>query len=441
MPRVLTIDRVAERARIRLRGPLVAAVKLVAAAIVLLPLVVVALLSRPRTARRRARGLRPRIVWGPEPLINVKYWSESMRTQGYDSLTVVQGTYMINERGDFDRLIGEFGPATILFEPLRDHLVFAWVLRHRDVVCTFFSGGFLAHTPLRSLEGALLRLAGKRLVVSPYGSDIAVAGYLGPVEAEMAIDYPHLGLRADAIRARVDWFCDNADIVIRTLQPGYLPRHDVLWPSQLAIDTDRFTPAESPGRSDGRSGEVVVVHAPNHRTLKGTAHVIAAVETLRAEGLDVRLELLERRPNDEVREALRTGDVLIEQLRCGFGLLAVEAMASGTAVMTRIGWMDAEVRDHPSIADSPMVDAEEATVTDRLRELVTDPARRAALGRAGREHALRWNAYDAVGRTWATIVEAAWSGAAPTATAAAHFRTDSVGAQPNASRAAQLSSH
>jgi hypothetical protein len=395
------------------RGPIVALVKLAAAAIVLLPLAVVALVSRRETARRRAAGLRPRLLWGPEPLVNISYWSGAMRDLGYESTTVVHDPYAINAREDFDRLIGDFGHPSLLGGPFRHHLAFAWALRHGDVFCSFLSGGFLSATPLRDLEARLLRLAGKRLIVSPYGSDIAVAGHLGPLEEAMAVDYPELVASADAVRARVDWFCANADVVVRTLQPGYLPRSDVLWPSQLAIDTGRFAPGGERGAHDGRDGEVVVVHAFNHRTLKSTDDVIAAVDALGAEGLDVRLQLLERRPNDEVREALRTADVLVEQLLCGFGMLAVEGMASGIPVVTGLRWMDPEVRGHPSIADSPMVDAGVEDLVDRLRELVTDPARRAELGRAGREHALRWNSYDAIGRTWAAIVEAAWTGGTP----------------------------
>jgi glycosyltransferase involved in cell wall biosynthesis len=395
----------------RLPRPIVAVARLAIAALALPALLAIALRARRDSAQRRRAGLRPRVVWGPEPLINLKYWSAGLRSVGLDSATLVRDAYVINSRADFDRVIADFGPPPGLFAPFREPLAFAWALRHADVFVTSFSGGFLSATRLRDLEARLLRLAGKKLVVFPYGSDIAVAGHLGPIEQAMAVDYPGLIAAAGDIRARVDWFCDNADVVVRTLQPGYLPRHDVLWPSVLAIDTDRFAPpAAERGRGDGRNGEVVVVHAPNHRELKGTAEVIAAVEALRGEGLDVRLELLERRPNDEVRAALRRGDVLVDQLLCGFGMFAVEGLACGIPVVSCLRWMAPELLEHPSIATSPIVDAATDDVVDRLRELVTDPARRLALGRAGRDYVLRWNSYGSIGRTWAAIVEAAWDG-------------------------------
>ena len=49
------------------------------------------------------------------------------------------------------------------------------------------------------------------------------------------------------------------------------------------------------------------------------------------------LLLLEGRPNQEVLEALRRADICIDHcIGSGWGLLAVEAMASGAAVMVNL---------------------------------------------------------------------------------------------------------
>ena len=56
----------------------------------------------------------------------------------------------------------------------RNYRVFAWALANFDVFHCFFDGGFLRRTPLRFREAQLLHLAGKRLIVMPYGSDNAV---------------------------------------------------------------------------------------------------------------------------------------------------------------------------------------------------------------------------------------------------------------------------
>jgi len=396
-----------------LPGRVVIGIKLLAAVPVAPVLVVLALLERPRSVRRRRSGARPRLVWGPVPIISIKYWSRAMRTLGYESTTCVEDVYSIYSRSDFDRHRLDFGPAGWWFEPWRDFLVFAWALRAADVFMLFFDGGFLRYTALQWLEAPLLRLAGKRIVVSPYGADIAVPGYLGVWEDAMLADYPATVTRAPLVRRRVDHWSRYADAIVRNVNPGYQPRWDVLWPNQFAIDVDAWAPIGPKGTADGRDGEVVVVHAPNHRALKGTEQVIRAVRTLNDEGLRVRLDLLERRPNDEVRAALHGADIVAEQFLAAYAMLAVEGMASGTPVMAHLSFLPPEVRAHPAVQECPIVDTSLDTLTDNLRRLVTDPQLRLRLGRESREFAVRRHSYDALGRTWAGIVDAVWSGVSP----------------------------
>jgi len=332
-----------------------------------------------------------------------------MRDLGYDSTTLVWNVFPIHERRDFDLLREDLGPKTRLFEPWRDYAPFAWVLQNADIVLTFFNGGFLQNTPYRWLELAILRLTGKAVIVSPYGGDVAVRGYLAGWEQAMELDYPDVIARSDATRARVDWFSRQANVTIRNVNPGYLPRVDVLWPNQYAIDPAEFEPGLK-STADGRNGRVTLLHAPNHRAIKGTAGLERAVEVLRADGLDVHFVLLEGRPNREVRDALRDADIVAEQFLVGYGLLAVEGMASGAAVISNVGWLPEEIRRHPAIAESPIVDATPETLTDRLRELVLDPERRERLGSRGREYVLRWHSDAATANMWRSIVDAVWTG-------------------------------
>ena len=353
-------------------------------------------------------GLSPRLAWGPTRS------SRSATGRGECRARLRQHDarlerYPIHERSDFDLLREDLGPKTRLFEPWRDYAPFVWVLRNADIVLTFFDGGFLRNTPYRWLELTILRLAGKAVIVSPYGADVAVRGYLAGWEEAMTVDYPDVIARSDATRARVDWFARQADVTVRNVNPGYQPRVDVLWPNQYALDPDDFKPGLK-SQANGRNGRVTVLHAPNHRRIKGTADVERAVEVLRNEGLDVDLALLEGRPNREVRDALRDADIVAEQFLVGYGLLAVEGMASGAAVISNVGWLPDEVRSHPAIAESPIVDASPETLTDRLRELVLDPERRKRLGSRGPEYVRRWHSDAAAANTWRSIVDAVWRG-------------------------------
>ncbi len=77
---------------------------------------------------------------------------------------------------------------------------------------------------------------------------------------------------------------------------------DVLIPTQLFIDHQEWRASL---KIVNPNDEVVICHAPNHRGFKGTEFVIEAVARLQAEGLKVRLKLLERMQNVEVRRVLQ----------------------------------------------------------------------------------------------------------------------------------------
>ncbi len=374
-------------------------------------LLVAATLARLDTARRRRQGARPRLIWGPVPIINIKYWSEALRVRGYDTRTCVFDHYAINQRTDFDVYFDEFMPAGIVFDPLRAYAVFLWVLRTADVYLSFFDGGFLQGTALRRLELPLLRFAGKHMIVSPYGSDIAVRGYLGLLEKRVFEDSPELAQNAERIRVRVLEFAYWADCVVRTLQSGFLPRWDAVWLTLLGVDTDTLCPARSSTRSDGHDEEVVVVHAANHRRSKGTDLLIDAIERLNREGLRVRLELLERRPNAYVRTAVNHSDLVADQFVTGYGLFAVEGMALGKPVLSALGWMSSDLRENLDVRGLPIVDADRDGLLESLRSLILDPERRTALGEAGRRFVLEHHSYEAVGAKWDAIIRHVWLGA------------------------------
>jgi hypothetical protein len=315
---------------------------------------------------------------------------------------------LITERGDFDvyrdQFLGE-GPRA---ERLRSYAMFAWALRHGDVFLRYFDGGFMRGTPLDWWELPLLKLAGKKLVFSPYGGDIAVPGYLGEIEEATFRDYPDLPEHAPVIKRRVLQALKWADVSIRNYQVGFQPRHDVVWPTQLGIDTDLWQPNGQPSGADGRNGAVTVLHSPNHRAIKGTEHLERAVSALSAEGRKIELQILEGRPNEEIHAAMRDCDIVADQfLDPGYGLFAIEAMAVGKPVLVRMSPIPDDLRSE-SLDDCPIVDTNPENLQDQLRRLVADPNLRRELGRAGSEYVLRYHSSEAMGRDWGAIVEHAW---------------------------------
>jgi hypothetical protein len=360
-------------------------------------------------ARRHGRP-QPRLLWGPTPLISLKYWSGAMRALGYESRTLADGLMPINRREDFDVHRDAFLGRARAWEAIRDFFVFAWGIRHADVFLTFLDGGLLRHTALWRFEGPLLRLAGKRLIVFPYGSDIAVPGYLGVMEEPLLADYPRIATRAETTRRRVDYACRWADLVVRNHQYGYLPRGDVVWPTQMAVDTEYWAGNGKASAADGVNGDVIVLHAPNHRHIKGTQRLLDAVEALQDRGLRVVLNLIERQPNEVVHAAMQGCDIVAEQFLAGFGIFAIEGSAAGKPVLSALGWWPPEIRSSELVRDCPFVDVDEVGLEAALEQLVTDPGRRQAVGEAGRQFAVEHCSYEATGRVWSALIDHVWNG-------------------------------
>jgi glycosyltransferase involved in cell wall biosynthesis len=378
------------------------------AAIAFVILVFHAVPARVDSSRRRARGDLPRVIWGPTPLINIKYWSQSVKQYGFESSTFVYGVYPAFKREDFDRHLDAIGPRAPRLRFLAPYFAFAWCLRNADVFAFFFDGGYLAHTPLRWLECQLLRLAGKQTMLMPYGSDIAVPGTLGAVEAAIYESYPDLLRRGPEIRRRVLYFSRQADFVVRCMQAGFMPRQDLIWPNYLAIDTEQWKPVADARGADPRDSEVVVVHPSNHRAIKGTEFLIKAVDELREEGLPLRLEIIEGKRNDEVRAAMARADIVGEQFIGGYGLTAVEAMSIGRPVISNLSWLGPEFWEGTCLRECPIVNASTDTLESALRRLAGDASLRDDLGEAGRQYVLKYHSTEAVGRIWAAILRHLW---------------------------------
>lgn len=378
-------------------------------------LAAVALVVRRDTASRRRRGDRPRLAYGPIPIISIKYMSEAMRRVGFDTLTLVHEVYSINARGDFDH-VGD-----TMFDGARRPVVagdfgaFAWLLRRYDVFHFFYDGGFLRRTPLRRLEVQLLHLAGKRVVVMPYGSDVALVSEIQsvPWRDGLLADYPALGGGESRRRAWIRYFTTHADYVVAGLVHfETLPRWDLLTIHYYPIDTDEWAAAGEPSTADGRSGPVVVLHAPNHRAVKATDALVQACNELRAEGLQVTLRLLEGVPNTQVREEMRRADVIAEQFILGYGLTAIEGMSLEKPVVSNLtdDRYYAMFRERTRFGQCPIVSSTTDALKETVRQLVVDPSLRTQVGAAGREYVLREHSYPAMARLWEAIYRRVWHG-------------------------------
>ena len=284
---------------------------------------------------RRGPGDQPRLLWGTTPLKSLTYMSQALTEGGYQSDTVVTELYPIVERADFDHHLHVSARAAGLAHvgyTVKAYMFFASALSRYDVFHYFFDGGVLRHAGLRRLELPLLKLLGKRVVLMPYGSDAWILDRVPDLSWRhaLAIEYGELGNRAAAIERRVRRLTSQADAVVGCLvHATCLPRWDVLPLVYYPIDTDLLRPV--PPRTEG---PIRIAHAANHRGAKGTEFLIAAVERLRAEGADLHLTLIEKRPNREALELIAAADIYVDQLVFAYALAALEGMALGKVVVS-----------------------------------------------------------------------------------------------------------
>lgn len=144
------------------------------------------------------------------------------------------------------------------------------------------------------------------------------------------------------------------------------------------VDTDNLR-AEPLGAS---GGVPVVAHAPSLRATKGTDFVLAGLDRLRADGVAFDVDLIEGVSNAEALERMARADIVVEKVLGGdAGVTSLEAMALGRVAVARI--RDQVRAQHP---DLPVVSADPDTFDDVLRALLSDPERRARLGRQGRQY-------------------------------------------------------
>lgn len=157
----------------------------------------------------------------------------------------------------------------------------------------------------------------------------------------------------------------------------------------IAIDTREWRPcAEIPKEHLlPATGGVRILQAFENATSrgdqKGTRFIRAAVDILKKEGHAIDYVFLEKVPYHAIKYYYQQADIVVDQLLTGWhGSVTVEAMAMGKPVVCYLD--EAAMKFLPR--DNPIVNADVATVTDRLRELVTDGARRDAIGRASRAY-------------------------------------------------------
>lgn len=379
-------------------------------------LVIEALLFPVLLARAAFGRLMPKVVdagFGPDPLINNVYHRRAMVMAGHSAETFCIEPYFIT--ASFDRVFlpdsggGTFRLARIFVARIRCAW---WVMGRHRVLYTSFAGGPLGPMVLLwRLEPLLLRLAGVRTAILPYGGDVHVPERIPNLAFRFALDadYPSWFVRSGRVRRLVPLWSRAADCVYAGCDwVDCMDHADVVGYAHFTIDVEAWdsAPPDVPERFSA-SRPMRVLHAPNHRSIKGSDRIIEAVAGLRSEGRHVELLLVERQPNEAVREAMERADVVADQLVIGwYAMFALEGLAMRRAVICNLRADLVALHASEGIlpADGfPFVAADASSIVDVLRQLHDRPAAILEASRRGRVFVERYHSLEAGSRLFGRI--------------------------------------
>ena len=375
-----------------------------------------------RYERRRRRAAVPqRVFLGTTPIISLAVLAQAARERGMQAVTVVREVYSIHEREVFDRVTADFVPRPLRWLPstarivLADLLVFVWALHNFDVFFFYVDGRILVRTPLRAHEYDLLHRAGKKVVVTCYGGDVQTLDRVVEPDFRTRLleDYPDVTIRQEWVGALRDAAERSADVLVAGVEwVDYLNGWTHLISAPYFLD-----PAAWPvSPVDRRPGSpVVVFHAANHRQIKGTDLLEAAVRSLQARGVPVALDVAAGVPHHEVRARMAGADIVADQFVIGwYGLQAVEAMSLGKPVLAYLrADLQALYSEHSYATECPIVPTPPGSIESVLESLVVDVERRRELGVRGRRFVERYHSVAYAGEVLDQWIAAASLGPQP----------------------------
>ncbi|TLS69040.1 glycosyltransferase family 4 protein [Mariprofundus erugo] len=361
---------------------------------------------------------------GPEPLVSYLYHKKALNGAGYSAETFVFDSNFITSDFDFNasRVLS---PALIL---LRWHyLYFRALFRYRCLYISFHGGPLMATIVLRGLEPFLLRLAGIKVVILPYGSDVQDMTRCPNFAFTTAIskDYPLQRWTRNRVVRQIDrWTCHATHVVTGCDWIDYMYHWDSVTLNNFSIDTEFWSPVSPPSEMEG---PIRILHSPNHRSIKGTCFFESAILQLKEEGFDIELIVLERQSNAEIRRVMSEVDIVADQLIIGwYAMFAMEGMALAKPVLCYLrDDLKSFYTMHGIIEEGeiPLVECHPSNVTDVIRGLISDRSRMIEIGRQSREFIIKHHSLQVIGARFAAINKG--MGILPSTPVSADSRTSS----------------
>jgi glycosyltransferase involved in cell wall biosynthesis len=351
------------------------------------------------------RSKRKLTIFGTSPILNNKYWSNALNQIGIPSITLVKSYYSsINKKADYDLYFEDLLSPLIKNRTIKEGLypIFVWlyILKNAKTIVIPFHGIVIKKYFWR-LEYFFLWLKNIKVIVLPYGSDAYMYSKIRSrsLQNVLLTDYPIAAKLELDIRNKVFFWSKYADFVtIGLMMNDGLPRWDIAPNQYISINSNTIQSKKKYRLGDGINEEVKILHAPNHRSFKGSEFLVKAIDELKSEGYKVELLLIEKMPNDQVLKLMTEVDILADQfIFTGYALNSIEGMAAGLPVLANLesdNYLKVS-RRYSFLDECPILSASPESLTNQLRLLITNPELRKELGQLGVQYVEKYHSYKA----------------------------------------------
>lgn len=149
------------------------------------------------------------------------------------------------------------------------------------------------------------------------------------------------------------------------------------------IDLEKFSYVGVENKSE--SEEIIIVHASSNRMIKGTEHVIKAINKLNEEGYKINFILVENMNRNKATEIYKNADIVIDWINPKFGIygmVSIESMALGKPVICSIK----QNLMNKYFKGLPIFNSDPSNLSENLRILIEDYDLRKELGERGRKY-------------------------------------------------------
>ncbi|MCK4632813.1 MAG: glycosyltransferase family 1 protein [candidate division Zixibacteria bacterium] len=151
----------------------------------------------------------------------------------------------------------------------------------------------------------------------------------------------------------------------------------------VSMNLEKYHPQEK--KPD--KNRFLIVHAPTAPEIKGTPHIVKAIEELQPDH-NFEFKLVQGMAHEEARKIYEQADLIIDQIRVGVhGLLAVENMAMGKPVITWIS--DFMTEKYPP--ELPLIRANPDTIKEQIEWALNNRDALAEIGCNGRKYVEKYH--------------------------------------------------